>query len=310
MQEFRELVNDVFLEPESESSHGEQILVRVQDSVRAIHDLVARVHAATQMVCPSVKQLQQQRREHIQREVDSVMSLNETLPCCGLNAVSNDTKSAVSSVIRTLRHLEQSREFHRDLLRAQRQAAVGSSYSMDNFAYGSTPFYTWLALVQTKSVSKAIVECQEHQRDGLTPYQYAVCGSSTGSLVFFAAVLFGIESVGVEILPYLWKVSKDVQRGLQSPNRCCRFVCEDMLQSSLSRIKILVLTSQCWDHDLHDRVLVKLERELPVGSIVIDYKDRLRKSRCFQLVEHVEELQVSWNKRQSFFIFQCILMET
>ncbi|KAF1328637.1 Autophagy-related protein, partial [Globisporangium splendens] len=176
------------------------------------------------------------------------------------------------------------------------------------------PFYTWLELIQSAHVSQAVKECQTAKEcapcDSLTPHSFTVFGSSTGSLVFYAALILGVESVGIEILPFLCQVADSIQSETQIPTAYCRFICEDLLQSSLSQTKILMLTSQCWDPELHDRVVNKLERELPVGSIVIDYKDTLCKSRYFQLVDQLHERQVSWNPHQSFFVFECTDLAT
>ena len=72
----------------------------------------------------------------------------------------------------------------------------------------------------------------------------------------------------------------------------------------LNQVAILMLTSQCWDHDLVARVHAKLARELAPGAIIVDYTDALLRQQehtCFEMVAHVQA-PVSWNDEHTFYV--------
>ena len=81
----------------------------------------------------------------------------------------------------------------------------------------------------------------------------------------------------------------------------------DMLECDLSQTGILMMTSQCWDAELKTRAAEKLKRELPSGSIVIDYSSHLQE----YLGEPVAccTSPVSWNQDQKFYVFQNCSLE-
>ena len=50
------------------------------------------------------------------------------------------------------------------------------------------------------------------------------------------------------------------------------FVRGDMLDAPLGEaVRVVVLTSQCWDRGLHDRAARRLAEGLTVGALVVDY---------------------------------------
>ena len=73
-----------------------------------------------------------------------------------------------------------------------------TSYSRTNFAYGSTPLSSWLALFRSTPV-RAKLESKS--------CRYVVLGSSIGWLVFYGACICGLESEGVELMPLLVQVA-------------------------------------------------------------------------------------------------------
>lgn len=298
-------------------------IVYLEDSDKdAAYALQAQVHAARDFVkrvcdvlgstidCPTIEHLQQQRREQIECEIDCAQTLCEREFDTNHHIAAPSSIDAVCTLIQRLRGLEESQEFHRSLLQTQRAIAATSDYTVDNFAYGSTPFPTWLAIVSLKSVRTAIaairLSCECANDNSTNQRQCTVFGSSTGSLVFYAALALGVDCVGVEILPFLSDVAtqlRDEVVPVTARSRCA-FMCSDMLQTPLTTTNLLVLTSQCWDNDLHDRVVCKLERELPGGAVVVDYKDSLGRSPSFQLVERLDGLPVSWTRKQPLYVFR------
>ena len=71
------------------------------------------------------------------------------------------------------------------------------------------------------------------------------------------------------------------------------FECTDFLGQPLHGVRVLMLTSKCWDESLLARLDRKLEDELPVGALLVDYSPRLRSSLQFVLLE-TREIMCSW----------------
>ena len=129
-------------------------------------------------------------------------------------------------------------------------------------------------------------------------------GSSTGWLVFYAALGLGACSRGVELLEPLHTVARaqalehaSVLRGR------AHLECGDCLRSDASRAAAVVLASQCWDDELCARVAVKLAAELPVGAAVVDYRrEALAARQEFALVHVMHHMVVAlprstWSKQ-------------
>ena len=74
-----------------------------------------------------------------------------------------------------------------------------------------------------------------------------------------------------------------------------------MLQADLSDTAILMLTSLCWEEELFSAARRKLCAELPLGSLVIDYTNRL--DNILPCVLHLSGLAVSWNKQQTMYVY-------
>jgi len=201
--------------------------------------------------------------------------------------------------IRELHHLEATVSFQRELLKDAQEAAGDSSYSEMNFAYGSTPFTSWFRLFQVPAIAEVINGMQESSSGG----KYVVFGSSTGWLVFFGALTFGLNSYGYELLPSLAKAAQQIKDDLEVFE--ATFVCGDMLQAPLDDTRMLMLASQCWDPELKQRTSEKLHAELPLGALVIDYTDYLGGSGAFGLEPlHTFRAPVSWNPDQTFFVWR------
>jgi hypothetical protein len=71
------------------------------------------------------------------------------------------------------------------------------------------------------------------------------------------------------------------------------FECADFLEAPLHAVRVLMLTSKCWDASLLERVDRKLEEELPLGALLVDYSPRLRSSEQFVLLE-TRDITCSW----------------
>ncbi|ETP04140.1 hypothetical protein F441_19025 [Phytophthora nicotianae CJ01A1] len=304
LQEFRQTINVVFLESDHERTDQQEFCCSVdviEEKLEHIAELLVATQTRTRSKIPTIKSIQQECFRRVQDELAAVVQMNEILASHNLLFVDSTNKERLKLLVTRLRQQEQQLEFHHGLLKAQRQSSDSDTgYSAENFAYGSTPFPTWLDLFTQKPVLDVIE--RDSKQATLT-----VFGSSSGSLVFFAALALGLRSAGVEILEFLHDLAEQTRKDLQIPKTKCCFKCADMLTVSVQETSILLLTSQCWDATLYQQVQHKLEAELQPGTLVIDYKDTLQSSPHFQLLHQLPHQRVSWNNSQSFFIFQRVL---
>lgn len=79
-----------------------------------------------------------------------------------------------------------------------------------------------------------------------------------------------------------------------------RFNAQDMLQSDLSHTAILMLTSMCWDRQLHTQAIDKIQAELLHSSIIVDYTPYL--GNHLKQIATVQ-IPVSWNGQQSMYVY-------
>ena len=142
-----------------------------------------------------------------------------------------------------------------------------------------------------------------------------VFGSSTGWLVFYAALAHGVRSVGYELLEGRVATARATARTAFSfsskARRACSWVGLLAFSSSDATLaplgvgaKVVVLTSQCWDESLKTRVAERLASELKPGALVVDYGERLAREPAFGEPIAVVEAPTSWNAKQRFYVFQ------
>ncbi|EGZ30719.1 hypothetical protein PHYSODRAFT_257921 [Phytophthora sojae] len=268
--------------------------------MKEIAELLAATRIYTRCKIPTIETIRQERLQRVQEELDTVAHLDDVLSSHNLQGVDLADVEKLKRMITRLRAQEQELAFHRGLLRAQQEfSGPKGDYSAENFAFGSTPFPTWLNLFTQSTVVDAIARASK-------PAKLTVFGSSSGSLVLFAAIALGLSSVGVEILPFLHEQAEQTREGLRIPEDKCRFICADMLTVPLQDTAILLLTSQCWDAELYQQVQRKLETELRPGTLVLDYKNTLQRSQHFRMAQHLANQRVSWTNSQSLFIFQRV----
>ncbi|KAG7386760.1 hypothetical protein PHYPSEUDO_015268 [Phytophthora pseudosyringae] len=298
LQEFRQAINALFLQDDASRHEFCSSGASFEEQLHRIAKLLATTQRCTHCKIPTIESIQQDRDEKTQAELIAVDHINDALSLHHLPDVGAADKERLKVLVTRLRKQEQQLEFHRGLRKAQQElSGPDSGYSAENFAYGSTPFPTWLNLFTQKPVLDAIA-CAPKQA------ALAVFGSSSGSLVFFAALALGLRSVGVEILPFLHDVAEQTRRELRLPTDKCRFACADMLTVSVKETSILLLTSQCWDDELFLQLQHKLAAELQPGTLVVDYKNALQNSPHFRLLQELPHQHVSWNSSQSLFIFE------
>ena len=198
------------------------------------------------------------------------------------------------AAVRELRSLESSVAFQRSLLRDRRRVAAESDYTMANFAYGSTPFASWLRVAQLPIVARA---AQRARASGGT---VVVLGSSTGLLVLYGALYWdGVTALGIELLPSLVAAARRAAAaaaaaGCASRGQQLSFVCGDILECDLRNACVIMVTSQCWDVALIESLRRKLAKEARPGVVVVDYRPLLDGVPLFAAPAKVT-VEVSWD---------------
>ena len=243
-----------------------------------------------------------------------------------------------------------------------RAASPVTKYSPENFAYGTTSLRAWTRVVAAcpalaramRALAKDAEEDAEardshraerdlggetHLRSLERRSRCVVFGSSTGWLVFYAALAHGARSVGYELLEGRVAVARataraafrgddvssvaDARVGEEKANFRARnanaarrsdtrrteelfaFSAADATRAPLGDgAKVVVLTSQCWDESLKTRVAEQLARGLAPGALAVDYGDRLGREPAFGDPVAVVEAPTSWNRTQKFYVFQ------
>eukprot|EP01025_Chloroclados_australasicus_P065196 TRINITY_DN8850_c1_g1_i1.p3 TRINITY_DN8850_c1_g1~~TRINITY_DN8850_c1_g1_i1.p3 ORF type:complete len:159 (+),score=16.79 TRINITY_DN8850_c1_g1_i1:202-678(+) len=128
---------------------------------------------------------------------------------------------------------------------------------------------------------------------------FMVWGSSIGWLIFYTRLTQDVYCEGYEILGgHVEEATKILQK--HNIDRV-KFINEDMLQSDIQGVRILVLTSQCWDTSLKEKAYLKICWELNQEALVVDYCNDLSYYENFSMLTVVEG-QVSWNHKQQFYI--------
>ena len=189
---------------------------------------------------------------------------------------------ALAVLVDALRAEEGSFEFQQTLMQAHQRLGTTTEYSRDNFAYGSTPWQSWLTVHTDPgctALAAAVARCAE-PGSGLP--EYVVFGSSLGWLCFYAALTYAVPAVGYEIVEPLVEAAERLRAThcSGSGDEACSiaFHCQDMLQAPLDRCGVLLLTSRCWDKPLAQALHRRLIRDLPAATVVVDYSDDLAKA--------------------------------
>jgi len=183
-------------------------------------------------------------------------------------------------VVENLRCMETSYDFHGQIIcdasmllpsGDDSDDACDSDYSLENFAYGSTPLSTWLQLMSA-------IRATGHP----TAVEWGVMGSSCGWMVFYAAALTGKMAHGWEILPSLHQcavnhIPNDTPDDTPDPDVTCHmrqlldFNCQDALKADISSCGAIVIAGQCWEPWLLNAMYTKIRSECAVGTILLDY---------------------------------------
>ncbi|GMH32345.1 hypothetical protein BSKO_00179 [Bryopsis sp. KO-2023] len=205
----------------------------------------------------------------------------------------NAQPQKLKRVMHDLRMLETDLSFHGGILHDAASLSSSTSYKKTNFAYGSTPLSSWMKVCEHPKVKPLLMQSLKDQK------LYMVWGSSSGWLVFYGALAYGFKSVGVELMKTNVASAREIAE--QNEVESIEFLHGDLLDSDLSNVGVLVLTSQCWDVDLVAKASAKIALELPPGAVCIDYTPALIGSFGQPLA--CINIPVSWNKCQKMHVF-------
>jgi hypothetical protein len=193
--------------------------------------------------------------------------------------------SSLLLLLENTRQLEKTFSFQHRLWIEKRLLSDLLNCTVDQFTYGSSGFDLWVELNSHHSWINAIKN--DNIPNNIKPI-INIFGSSQGLLAFFTAAMNPYcHCIGYEVIPMLHNLSIDTQKIINNHyndkynnikynnifNNNIEFFLQDMFQADLSNVKIVVLTSLCWDVETRRKIAKKLSLELKQnGSIVIDYR--------------------------------------
>jgi hypothetical protein len=113
---------------------------------------------------------------------------------------SAERMKALAVLVADLRVAEASFDFQRTLMQAHQRLGNTTEYSRDNFAYGSTPWQSWIQLHTDPDCHELAAAVRRCAAAGSSLPEYIVFGSSLGWLCFYAALSLSVHAVGYEIV--------------------------------------------------------------------------------------------------------------
>jgi hypothetical protein len=123
---------------------------------------------------------------------------------------------ALAVLVDDLRVAEGSFEFQRTLMQAHQRLGSTTAYSRDNFAYGSTPWQSWIKVHTDPGCRELAAAVQRCAAAGSALPEYVVFGSSLGWLCFYAAFSLSVRAVGYEIVDPLVEMAEQLRS-----RHCC-----------------------------------------------------------------------------------------
>eukprot|EP01051_Picozoa_sp_SAG22_P009940 SAG22_NODE_863_length_6804_cov_3.086652_8_plen_259_part_00 len=137
-----------------------------------------------------------------------------------------------------------------------------------------------------------------------------VLGSSIGWFSFFANLLYGVPSVGYDLLCSDVREAQKVaaRHGLDDTSAAAgvRFVCDDARNADLHEAAVIWINGAVWSPVTRSAIYAKLAAEAKPGALVIDYHDALAKAVDDSPFELLTPLVVptSWSNQTLIFVMQ------
>ena len=143
-------------------------------------------------------------------------------------------------------------------------AAATHTVTLGAFAWGGV-WMASLAATATHPECRAALGRAAREGGGAV-----VLGSSIGFEVYWAALSYGVRTVGVELLCSLTEFSERVRRAHAVGDGVAQFVCSDALEYALpARTELVYVDDTAWDAASTKLLAQKLARELRPGAVVI-----------------------------------------
>ncbi len=169
---------------------------------------------------------------------------------------------------------------------------VAQHYSWSNYAYGQVYYQRIYKLLKRPTVIEVM------RMASLAGLSIVNMGSNIGvESMFFALTYPDVNVHGYELLCDFVDIANGFKSKYNMSN--LQFTCGDALKADISNAAMVFIDNQAWDVPLVNRLWKKLDKELPLGSIVIDYASAdqyvgIAPSNQFKL-STCENLEVSWN---------------
>ncbi|KAL1511389.1 hypothetical protein AB1Y20_006190 [Prymnesium parvum] len=224
------------------------------------------------------------------------------LPRGSLGAMLSPSLHAILRYLRRLETEQLASDAHAAAW-AARAADVGDAIgaadhvTVGAFAWGGVWYHTFARVF-------APPECRAALRDARAAGAHAVVlGSSLGFEAYFAALTFGVKTVGVELLCGLASLSETLRKAHGVPSQLAEFKCGDALSFQLPRKTALVYVDDtAWDAATIEQLARRLADKLHKGTIVIHntaqgYDD----PTAFRLIDAVS-VGTSWDPAHTIYV--------
>jgi hypothetical protein len=156
------------------------------------------------------------------------------------------------------------------------------NYDPENFIYGETPCITVKMMLRELDINPGDI--------------FIDLGCGRGLPVFYARFLFGLKSVGYDLLPTFIDKAKWMSFLLRMEN--IDFICGDSLKADLSDARVIYAATTAYPGNFRALLIEKL-REAPPGSYIITLSYPLPE-KYFNLYKQ-EKLFFSWGKADVYY---------
>ena len=181
-----------------------------------------------------------------------------------------------------------------------KEDAPAANFSLQAFAWGGVWYHSaWLRACNARAETRAAIS--RAVRSGRSA---AVLGSSIGFEAHFAALTYGLPTVGVELLCGLVALSERVRVAHGVPRELVRFECADALEWPLPPdLGLVYVDDTAWDAPTVAQMAARLGRELPEGALVVhnggeEAYGRVRRLRKLQSVA----VGTSWSEAHTILV--------
>ena len=180
------------------------------------------------------------------------------------------------------------------------QSGTGSSrkqITLGAFAWGGVWLHSFASAFTHAEVRSALLRAS--RADGVA----VVLGSSLGFEAYLPALVYGVRTVGVELLCGLQSLAEQVRVVHGVSASLARFECADALEFSLPAETALVYVDDtAWDDHAVAELAAKLAGSLPQGAVVVHNSQvGYATQKRFKLLE-TREVACSWNSRHPVLV--------